>query len=94
MPVVFLWVRSKLELNLDLQQIERIPLEHYLSVNDRCLHFGLGTALTANAEIRWPNGIIKTISNIAATQLVVIKEESGVHTSQRFPLAPHVGRLS
>ena len=28
----------------------------YLSVNDRRLHFGLGTASSANLEIRWPNG--------------------------------------
>ena len=28
----------------------------YLSVNDRRLHFGLGTAMSVDLEVRWPNG--------------------------------------
>jgi hypothetical protein len=57
----------------------------YLSVNDRRLHFGLGSATTANLEIRWPNGGQEKIVDLAADQLVVIQEGSGVIRSERFP---------
>ena len=56
----------------------------YLSVNDRRLHFGLGAATTANLEIRWPNGGRESIAKVAADQLVVIREGSGVVRSERF----------
>ena len=50
----------------------------YLSVNDRRLHFGLGSATTASLEIRWPNGAVEKIAEVKADQLVKIKEGSGV----------------
>jgi hypothetical protein len=56
----------------------------YLSVNDRRLHFGLGSATTASLEIRWPNGGQEKIPNLAADQLVVIREGSGVIRRERF----------
>ena len=43
----------------------------YLSVNDRRLHFGLGTETHASLEIRWPNGKSERIANLAAGQLSV-----------------------
>jgi hypothetical protein len=57
----------------------------YLSVNDRRLHFGLGSATTASLEIRWPNGGNEKIADVAADQLVVIREGSGVIRTERFP---------
>jgi len=56
----------------------------YLSVHDRRLHFGLGQAVTANLEIRWPSGARETISAVAADQLVVIQEGSGIIRTDRF----------
>jgi enediyne biosynthesis protein E4 len=56
----------------------------YLSVNDRRLHFGLGSAATADLEIHWPNGAIEKVANVAADQLVVIREGSGVIRTERF----------
>ena len=56
----------------------------YLSVNDRRLHFGLGSAATASLEIRWPNGAVEKIAEVAARQLVVIREGSGVIRTERF----------
>ena len=50
----------------------------YLSVNDRRLHFGLGPAKSAKLEIRWPSGARETIEEVAADQLVVIREGSGI----------------
>jgi hypothetical protein len=56
----------------------------YLSVNDRRLHFGLGSATKANLEIQWPNGGRESIAGVAADQLVVIREGSGVIRTDRF----------
>jgi len=56
----------------------------YLSVNDRRLHFGLGAATAANLEILWPNGGRESIADVAADQLVVIREGSGVIRSERW----------
>ncbi len=57
----------------------------YLSVNDRRLHFGLGSAAAADLEIRWPNGGQEKVAGVAADQLVVIREGAGVIRKQRFP---------
>ena len=56
----------------------------YLSVNDRRLHFGLGSAAAANLEIRWPNGGQEKVAGLAADQLVVIREGAGVIRKERF----------
>ena len=56
----------------------------YLSVNDRRLHFGLGEATSAEIEIRWPNGGAEKVAGVAADQLVVIKEGSGVVRTEKF----------
>ena len=56
----------------------------YLSVNDRRLHFGLGSAASASLEIRWPNGKAENLAHVAADQLVVIREGSGVIRKESF----------
>jgi hypothetical protein len=56
----------------------------YISVNDRRLHFGLGSATKADLEIKWPNGGRESITGVAADQLVVIQEGSGIIRSDRF----------
>ncbi len=56
----------------------------YLSVNDRRLHFGLGSATAADLEIRWPNGGEQKIAELKANQLFVIREGSGVVRAERF----------
>jgi hypothetical protein len=51
----------------------------YISQSDFRLHFGLGTATKVDMlEIRWPNGLVEKLGNIAANQIVVIKEGAGV----------------
>ena len=50
----------------------------YLSVSDRRLHFGLGDAVFAGLIILWPSGKTETITRVAADQLVVVREGSGV----------------
>jgi hypothetical protein len=56
----------------------------YLSVNDRRLHFGLGAESKANIEIRWPNGLRENIEDVAADQLVVIREGAGIVRREMF----------
>ena len=60
----------------------------YLSANDRRLHFGLGPETTANLEIRWPNGQQEKVADVAADQLVVIREGSGVIRTEKFARHP------
>ncbi len=59
----------------------------YLSASDRRLHFGLGQEEYAQLEIRWPSGHNETIAGIAANQLVVIQEGSGIIRRERFARA-------
>jgi len=48
------------------------------------LHFGLGTVTTADLTIRWTNGATETIANVAADQLVVIREGAGIVRKQKL----------
>jgi hypothetical protein len=50
----------------------------FLSVSDKRLHFGLGSAMAADLEIRWPNGAQEKIAGVGCDQLVTIQEGSGI----------------
>ena len=69
------------------QAQEVISQSSYLSSNDRRLHFGLGTADTADVEVRWPNGMQQTFPRLAANQLAILREGSA-----RVERAPWPGR--
>ncbi|MDE3165747.1 MAG: CRTAC1 family protein [Acidobacteriota bacterium] len=56
----------------------------FYSVHDRRLHFGLGDAVAADLSIRWTNGATERIGQVAADQLVVIREGSGIVRRERF----------
>jgi len=56
----------------------------FYSANDRRLHFGLGTATSADLTIRWPNGAEEKVAGIEADQLVVIREGAGIFRRQKF----------
>ena len=56
----------------------------FYSANDRRLHFGLGTATSADLTIRWPNGAEEKVAGIEADQLVVIREGAGILRRQKF----------
>jgi len=56
----------------------------FYSANDRRLHFGLGAETTADLTIRWTNGTTETVLNVAADQLVIIREGSGIVHRQKF----------
>lgn len=46
----------------------------YLSSNDKRLHFGLGSADTADIEIKWPSGVVQVLRGVKANQFIVIEE--------------------
>ena len=56
----------------------------FYSANDRRLHFGLGNDIAADLTIRWTNGATEKIPNVAANQLVVIREGAGIIRKQKF----------
>ena len=67
------------------QQTQELTAQSsFYSVNDRRLHFGLGTETTAHLSIRWPNGATEDVRNVAANQLVVVRESAGIIRQQKF----------
>jgi hypothetical protein len=52
----------------------------YCSASDVRAHFGLGADTKADdVEIRWPSGIIQHLANIAAGQVLTVREPAGAH---------------
>ena len=62
----------------------------FYSVNDRRLHFGLGTNKQADIEVHWTNGLVEKYAGVAANQLATITEGRGIAKSplQRMKSAP------
>jgi enediyne biosynthesis protein E4 len=56
------------------QAQEVMSQSSYVSANDPRLHFGLGAEKSADIEVRWPLGAMDTFKDIAANQLVTIRE--------------------
>ena len=47
----------------------------YLSSSDKRVHFGLGVEKVARTiKIRWPSGILQTLSNVSADQILQVDE--------------------
>jgi hypothetical protein len=67
-----------------IQVQEVLSQSSYLSVNDSRLHFGLGAASVADIEIRWPLGRVEKLEKVAADQLILVKEGSGITKTERF----------
>jgi hypothetical protein len=63
----------------------------YLSQNDLRQHFGLGPATKIDSvEIRWPNGKVETLQNLAADAIYTIVEGEGIRDTKHLP-APATG---
>jgi hypothetical protein len=57
----------------------------YYSQNDLRVHFGLGKSKRVDTlEISWPGGKVETFKNVAANQLVVVKEGQGIVQTTTF----------
>ncbi|HEY2545341.1 MAG TPA: CRTAC1 family protein [Candidatus Acidoferrum sp.] len=56
----------------------------YLSSSDKRIHFGLGPELVAQTlEIRWPSGILQTLKNLKADQILQVDEPLPPPTAPR-----------
>jgi hypothetical protein len=59
----------------------------YYSQNDLRVHFGLGkNQKVISIDIHWPSGLVETLNNVAANQLVVVKEGAGIIKATPFNL--------
>ena len=54
----------------------------YLSSSDKRVHFGLGADAAATIEIRWPSGIVQTLSNVSGDQILNLDEPVANSTSK------------
>jgi len=67
------------------QQVQEVLAQSsFYSVNDRRLHFGLGAEKSADLTVRWTNGTTESIPNVAADQLIVIREGNGIIGKKAF----------
>jgi hypothetical protein len=58
----------------------------YISQSDLRLHFGLGKeSRIAKIEIRWPNGKIEELKNLAADAIYTVVEGSGIKDTMQLP---------
>jgi enediyne biosynthesis protein E4 len=61
---------------------EVLSQSSFYSVNDSRLHFGLGSEKTADIAIRWPSGAHEDFKDVAADQLIVVNEGTGIVPGQ------------
>ncbi len=66
------------------QAQEVLSQSSFYSVNDFRLHFGLGAAIEADLDIRWPNGGVEKLRKVACDQLVTIREGAGIVKATPF----------
>jgi hypothetical protein len=57
---------------------EVLAQSSYLSVNDRRLHFGLGSEQRVDLDVRWPSGIQQAFSDVSLNGLITIEETRGI----------------
>jgi hypothetical protein len=82
--------RARLKTGAHLQTQEVSSQSSYYSHNDRRLHFGLGrNQVVDRIEIRWPGGQIEVLKEVAANQIVTIKEGAGIVKAARVRSANH-----
>jgi enediyne biosynthesis protein E4 len=61
-----------------IQAQEVLSQSSYYSCNDSRLHFGLGQAVAADLEVRWPSGAVEKYPGVKCDQLITIREEHGI----------------
>jgi hypothetical protein len=74
----------------DLVQVDEVRSGgSYISQNDFRLHFGLEKRTKVDLiQVRWPSGVVDSVSNIPANKIVFIKEGKGLVDQKDF--APQV----
>jgi enediyne biosynthesis protein E4 len=83
-----------LEQGSDKHEKEVRSGDGYISQSDLRLHFGLGSSTRAQKiVIRWPSGLVETLSDLPANQYYVVREGGGVDKSKtRGPSSVHIER--
>jgi hypothetical protein len=61
-----------------VQAQEVVSQSSFYSTNDSRLHFGLGAEKVADISIHWLGGGHEELKNVAANQLIVVKEGAGI----------------
>ena len=67
-----------------VQVQELMSQSSYVSSNDPRLHFGLGAAVAADVEVRWPLGSVDLHKNVPADRLITLVEGSSSLTAERM----------
>lgn len=71
-----------LEQGADKHEQEVRSGDGYISQSDLRLHFGIGKSRTAQKiVIRWPSGLVETLSDLPANHYYIVREENGVDQS-------------
>jgi hypothetical protein len=85
-----------LEQGSDKREQEVRSGDGYISQSDLRLHFGLGERQrAAKIVIRWPSGLVETLSDLAANQYYVVREGSGIDKTRTHGIsAVHVARAA
>jgi hypothetical protein len=61
----------------------------YISQNDLRLHFGLEKRTKVDLiQVRWPSGVVDTLTNVKVNKIVTVKEGKGLVEQKDF--APHL----
>jgi len=72
-----------LEQGGDKREMEVRSGDGFIAQSDLRLHFGLGNASKAErVVIRWPSGLVETLSDIPANNYYVVREGSGIDKSK------------
>ena len=67
------------------QQIDEVRSGGYhISQGDFRVHFGLGDASNVDLEVRWPGGVRQGFGDVAANQILVIRQGAGIIESTVF----------
>jgi len=73
-----------------VQVQELMSQTSYVSSNDPRLHFGLGAAMVADIEVRWPMGSVDLHKNVAVDRLITLVEGSSEPKVERLTAAPNL----
>jgi hypothetical protein len=84
-----LGAKVTLEQDGDVHQKEIRSGGGFISQSDLRVHFGLGKAAkAAKVVIRWPNGLVETLSDLPANRFYIVHEGSGVDSKQTRGISP------
>jgi enediyne biosynthesis protein E4 len=81
--------RVKVETGGKVQMREARAGTGYISQDDSRLHFGLGQeAVVQRLVVRWPDGLVETIEQVAADRLVTVARGRGIVAEGFGPVGP------